>query len=317
MNKKDFIEDSHARNLTKSRRKKTLITKAQELTNTCGGELFLRYKDINGKVTSYASSDEVWRAYEMGELRPGDKEQRYAIGGTPVTKIQFPTPSKTSPGDCNFTVTRPVQEPEADTEDPLPLPTEDAETVSEHDIVPGAEDALHLLGLEEYEVMPVIQVDPVPDEAPGTVAIESSGPVPEAVAGPSSAAPAPHCTVPVAVPGPSSAAPAPHCTVPVAVPGPSCEATAPHRKTQNRPGKGRKAAVVFKQTLKRLRQAKKVTRCHVCHDVYNPDKDNREHGRWIGCEHEATCNTWGHASCFNFSEADINKKDFVCDNCKL
>jgi hypothetical protein len=68
----------------------------------------------------------------------------------------------------------------------------------------------------------------------------------------------------------------------------------------------------LKRRVKDLLGKKKECRCAVCGDKYDARKDNKRCGRWVGCEH---CSAWVHSRCINFTEDDVDNKDFVCGSC--
>ena len=75
-------------------------------------------------------------------------------------------------------------------------------------------------------------------------------------------------------------------------------------------------------TLKRkiqenLAKAKKrtTTLCHICKGVDVASKDNRRSGRWVGCEREQSCGIWVHRKCINWSESDVDTREYLCDKC--
>ena len=104
-----YIDDSAARSRTRSKRRQTLASKAHELVTMCGGEVFLKYVDENKCSWVYAS-DSLWDAYLTNGINRTDKEKLsrmdkdgpYYTSTAVRANLHTPTPTKTSPGDCNY-----------------------------------------------------------------------------------------------------------------------------------------------------------------------------------------------------------------------
>ena len=116
----NYVTDARERRKTRSERKKTLCVKSHELVQKCGGEIFFQYRDENDRIWTYCSNDRLWENYQKEGIRPQVSKRLDDSGKdvlqTPSTSrpTLFPTPTKTSPGDCNFTISKAPSESNQD-----------------------------------------------------------------------------------------------------------------------------------------------------------------------------------------------------------
>ena len=96
----NYITDATERRKCRNERKRTICTKAHELVQKCGGSILVHYKDENDKNWIYCSDEDMYNTYKQKVL---ESHQRVTSEGKPL--LAFPTPSKRTPGDCNFIVT--------------------------------------------------------------------------------------------------------------------------------------------------------------------------------------------------------------------
>ena len=84
------------------------MVKAAELVSSCGGQVMVWYKDEYGHVAVFCSSDELYKQYCTDGVKRTTVDNRITLD---ELEPNYPTPTKTSNKDCNFTVTRPFNVP--------------------------------------------------------------------------------------------------------------------------------------------------------------------------------------------------------------
>ena len=82
--------DATKRRNKRKQRRETLFKKAFELTSTCGGDVFVMYRDLNDKTTIYTNTNELYNLYRTTGLKSSGTmvESRHIIkvaGTGPVT----------------------------------------------------------------------------------------------------------------------------------------------------------------------------------------------------------------------------------------
>ena len=89
----EYDRDTPSRRKKRNDRRKSLVQKAYELSEICGGDVFLRYIDEHNKEWAYSNREETWNEYVRNGLQPTGNLLRCDNTGRCCSNIHFVPPS--------------------------------------------------------------------------------------------------------------------------------------------------------------------------------------------------------------------------------